>query len=70
VSALSIKSIPLWDALMGWVAAYAGHHLAAGHLGGRQKLAGGGSGAWPCWIVQSAHDQNKTGYLASNSFAE
>ena len=48
----------------------AGHHPAAERLGGRQKLAGGGSGAWPCWIVQSVDDQNKTDYLAGNSFAE
>ncbi len=48
----------------------AGHHPAAGRLGRRQKLAGGGSGAWPCWIVKSVHDQNKTDYLAGNSFAE
>ena len=46
------------------------HHLAAERLGGRQKLAGGGSGEWPCWIVQSVQDRNKTGYLAGNSFAE
>jgi hypothetical protein len=46
------------------------HHPAAGRLGCRQKLAVGGSGAWPCWIVQSVHDQNKTDYLAGNSFAE
>lgn len=48
----------------------AGHHSAAVRLGGRQKLAGGGSGAWPCWIVQSVHNQNNTDYLAGNSFAE
>ena len=50
--------------------ANAGHHPAAGRLGGRQKLAGGGSGAWPCWIVQSVQDQNNTDYLTGNSFAE
>ena len=48
----------------------AGHHLAAERLGGTQKLAGGGSDEWPCWIVQSVQDRNKTGYLAGNSFAE
>ena len=48
----------------------AGHHPAAGGLGGRQKLTGGGSGAWPCWIVQSVQDQNNTDYLTGNSFAE
>ena len=46
------------------------HHLAAESLGYRQKLTEGGSGEWPCWIVQSGDDRNKTGYLAGNSFAE
>ena len=48
----------------------AGQHLAAESLGYTQKLTGGGSGEWPCCIVQSGDDRNKTSYLTGNSFAE